>query len=170
MSVCLLPAGLLFAMGSASRPEPGQHCPCLGDDGLDHLAGRPDVAYETRALAARGAAVLDVALLAGADCGGLAHALELDGKQLDLRLAILPRAREVVADEPAGLARRGARHHGAFLIDGDDLALVVVVTVRLASRDEPRAHPDPGRAECQGGDEAAAVRDAARREHEARRD
>src|SRR5712691_1145657 len=132
MSVCLLPAGLLFATASASRSEPSQHRPRLGNDGVDDLARGPDVTDEAGALTARGAAVLDVALLAGADRRGFAHALELDREGLDLRLALLPRAREVVADEPAGLARGGTRHHGALLVDGDDLALVVVVAVRLA--------------------------------------
>jgi len=44
------------------------------------------------------------------------HALELDGKGLNLRLAVLPLAGEGVADEPAWLAAGGARDHGPCLL------------------------------------------------------
>src|SRR6185503_14294106 len=98
--------------------------------GGDDLAGGPDIADQPRGLAAGRAAVLDVARLARADRGGLAHPLELHGERLDVGLALLPLPRERVADLTIGLAGHRARHHRALLVDGDHLLARVLGTVR----------------------------------------
>src|ERR1700675_1346782 len=83
----------------------------LGDHAFDQLARGHDLADEPRALAAGGVAVLDVALLARPDGGGEAHALRLEREGQDLGRALLPLAREVVADRAAGLAGGAPMDH-----------------------------------------------------------
>src|SRR5262245_35610131 len=89
----------------------------FGNHALDHLARRHDVLDESRALAARGVAALDVAVLAGADGGREADALGLEREGQDLGRALLPLARKVVADGAARFSSRAAVHHRAFLVD-----------------------------------------------------
>src|SRR5688500_2935043 len=119
-----------------SATQAGQRVLGLGDEPAHHLTGGDDLADQPRRLTARGIAVVDVPLLARADARLAAHARALHGEGLDLPLALLPLAREVVADEATGLAGGRARHHRALLVQGHHLALVVVVAVRLGRRDE----------------------------------
>src|SRR4029079_5412749 len=97
----------------------------------------------------------DVALLARADRRRLADALVLDREGLDLGLAALPLAGEVVPDLAVGLARHRASDDGPFLVDGRDLTLVVVVPERLPRGDEAGAHPVSRGAQRQRGPQPA---------------
>src|SRR5215469_841740 len=151
-----------------ARAHPREHVLGLGEQPLDHLTRGHDVLDEACALAAGGVAAVHVALLARADGRGEAHALGLEGERQNLRRPLLPLSREFVADGAARLAGSAAMHHRPFLVDGHDLLLVVVVSEGLVGGDEARAHPDAHCAEGESGDEAAAVGDAARRQHRER--
>src|SRR6266851_3544846 len=153
----------------APRAEAPEDRLGLLHDRRHHLAGRAHVADQPSRLPGRRAAVLHVALLARPDRGGLAHPLVLDRERLDLGLPALPLAGERIADLAVGLAGYRVGHHRAFLVDGRDLPLVVVVAVRLGGGDEARAHPDPGRPQRERGHEPAPVGNPARRHHEPRR-
>src|SRR5215470_15316699 len=162
-SVSMLLSSLTCAPGfSAGDGQAGQRGFGFGDQPLDHFARGDDVLDESCALAARSMAIFHVAFFAGPDGRGEAHALGLERKGQDLGRALLPLPREVVADGAAGLARRAAVHHRAFLVDGHNLLLVVVVAERLVGGDESRPHPHTDGAQREGGGQPAAVGDAAR--------
>lgn len=136
----------------------------LLDHVLDDASGRLDLVDQARDLTREGAHVLDVTrAIEHVDDRGGQH--DLHGELQGLQSRFLPQVVEPVVGRTRCLSRVDRRPPRVLVGGVDDGLLLDVERAALLRGQEAGPHPDPHAPHGEGGGQAAAIPDPARREH-----